>query len=326
MSVAKKTASVKKTKKADAAPAALDPQLLRRVVVEGVTPEVDEGRYPAKRTAGEAVVVEADVFADGHDVLAAVVLWRKAGDSRWREAPMAPLGNDRWRGSFTAAVEYATYEFTVEGWVDRVATWQYGLDKKIAAGQDVSSERLEKKLLPKDRGRSAATRYGRVLTVIAERERARFGAWYEMFPRSAGPDPSRSATFKEAEAMLPYIASMGFDVVYLPPIHPIGPIRPMLPPSSPPAQLPPALTRNRYSPDSTTTLSSLALRAPIPIAGKFASGVPPSVTSAVSGTGSTISAVVFPGIFTSISRSPPTFFHETSMRPRGLSSSSPSST
>jgi starch synthase (maltosyl-transferring) len=222
--LAKKTATVKK-KRVDAAPAtgaALDPQLLKRVVVECVTPEVDEGRYPAKRTAGEDVVVEADVFADGHDVLAAVVLWRKAGDSRWREAPMAPLGNDRWRGSFTASVEYATYEFTVEGWVDRVATWKYGLDKKIAAGQDVSSERLEEKLLPKDRGRSAATRYGRVLTVIAERERARFGAWYEMFPRSAGTDPSRSATFKEAERLLPYIASMGFDVVYLPPVHPIG--------------------------------------------------------------------------------------------------------
>ena len=75
-------------------------------------------------------------------LLAAVVLWRKAGDSRWREAPMAPLGNDRWRGSFTAAVEYATYEFTVEGWVDRVATWQYGLDKKIAAGQDVGDAEL----------------------------------------------------------------------------------------------------------------------------------------------------------------------------------------
>jgi starch synthase (maltosyl-transferring) len=208
----------KKTAKADT----LSPGLLRRVIIEDVTPQIDEGRYPAKRTAGEEVVVEADVFADGHDVLAAVVLWRQRGGTKWRETRMAPLGNDRWRGSFTAAEEFATYEFTVEGWVDRYATWKHGLEKKIAAGQDVSGERLEEALLPKDAGRSAGTRYPRVLTVIVERERARFGAWYEMFPRSAGTDPSRSATFEEAAARLPYIASLGFDVLYLPPIHPIG--------------------------------------------------------------------------------------------------------
>jgi starch synthase (maltosyl-transferring) len=200
----------------------LDPRLAGRVIIEDVTPQVDEGRYPAKRTAGEEVVVEADVFADGHEVLAAVVLWRQRGSAAWRETKMAPLGNDRWRASFTAAVEFSTYEFTVEGWVDRRATWQHGLEAKIAAGQDVASERLEEKLLPRDAGRSAGTRYDRVLTVIVERERARFGAWYEMFPRSAGMDPSRSATFQEAAARLPYIASMGFDVLYLAPIHPIG--------------------------------------------------------------------------------------------------------
>jgi starch synthase (maltosyl-transferring) len=199
-----------------------DPRLAGRVIIEDVTPQVDEGRYPAKRTAGEEVAVEADVFADGHDVLAVMLLWRQRGSTRWRETVMAPLGNDRWRGSFTAAVEFATYEFTVEGWVDRYATWKQGLEKKIAAGQDVASERLEEKLLPKDTGRGAGTRYDRILTVIVERERARFGAWYEMFPRSAGTDPSRSATFQEAAARLPYIASMGFDVLYLPPIHPIG--------------------------------------------------------------------------------------------------------
>ena len=104
------------------------------MIVEAVTPQVDEGRFPAKCTAGEEVVVEADVFADGHDVLAAVLLWRQRGAAKWRETAMAPLGNDRWRASFTAAVEFATYEFTVEGWVDRRATWQHGLDKKIAAG------------------------------------------------------------------------------------------------------------------------------------------------------------------------------------------------
>jgi starch synthase (maltosyl-transferring) len=195
--------------------------MLRRVIVEAVTPQVDEGRRPAKRTVGEDVAVEADVFADGHDVVAAALLWRVRGEAEWQETAMAPLGNDRWAASFICAT-FTDYEFTVEGWIDLRATWQHGLEKKIAAGQDVSSEVIEGTLIPSDAGRSHATRYERVLPVMVERERARFGAWYEMFPRSAGSDPSRSATFGEAEARLPYIASMGFDVLYLPPIHPIG--------------------------------------------------------------------------------------------------------
>ena len=195
--------------------------MLWRVIVEAVTPQVDEGRRAAKRTVGEEVAVEADVFADGHDELAAVVLWRPRGEAAWHETAMAPLGNDRWRASFTCA-QYTDYEFTVEGWIDLRATWQHGIEKKNAAGQDVSNEEIEGTLIPADAGRSRGTRYDRVLPVMVERERARFGAWYEMFPRSAGTDPSRSATFEEAEARLPYIASMGFDVLYLAPIHPIG--------------------------------------------------------------------------------------------------------
>src|SRR3954468_23271160 len=108
----------------------LDAQMLRRVIVEGVTPQVDEGRYPAKRTFGEDVVVEADVYADCHDVVSAVLLWRKQGDAKWREVKMAPLGNDRFRAAFPVAKTFATYEYTVEGWVDRYATWKHGLDKK----------------------------------------------------------------------------------------------------------------------------------------------------------------------------------------------------
>src|SRR5690349_14865409 len=77
------------------------PELLRRVVIENVTPQIDEGRFPAKRTLGEDVVVEADAFADGHDVLAAVMLWRRSGETTWTEVPMAALGNDRWRAAFT---------------------------------------------------------------------------------------------------------------------------------------------------------------------------------------------------------------------------------
>ena len=111
---------------------ALDPSLLRRVIVEGVTPQVDEGRYPAKATTGEDVVVEADVFADGHDVLAAVVLWRQRGAATWRETTMAPLGNDRFRAAFPCA-KLVDYEFTVEGWVDRRETWRQAMAQKSMA-------------------------------------------------------------------------------------------------------------------------------------------------------------------------------------------------
>ncbi len=233
----------------------LDPSLRRRVVVENVYPEVDDGRFPIKRVAGETVVVSADVHADGHDRLAAALLFRRAGETAWREAPMQPLGNDRWSGEF-AVDALGTYEYTVEGWVDRFGTWRDELEKKVAAGQNVSSELLEgaelaaplaaaaailgdasldqprrvaaaldaglERTMEEHGDRSLATRYDRVLQVQVDRERARVGAWYEMFPRSAGTNPSRSATFEEAARLLPYVAGMGFDVLYLPPIHPIG--------------------------------------------------------------------------------------------------------
>jgi starch synthase (maltosyl-transferring) len=199
----------------------LDPLLQRRVVIEHVTPEVDEGRFAVKRTVGEDVAVEADVFADGHDEVAAALLWRRVGGRDWHETRMAALGNDRWRGSFTCA-EHTDYEYTVEGWIDRVATLRNAVEKKEAAGQDASADRDELRLASAEPERRSASRYRRMLRVAVERERARFSAWYEMFPRSAGADPSRSATFDEAAARLPYIASMGFDVLYLPPIHPIG--------------------------------------------------------------------------------------------------------
>jgi starch synthase (maltosyl-transferring) len=250
-----------------------DPRLRQRVVIEHVQPEVDNGRFPIKRTAGEEVVVTADVFADGHDVVAAVLLYRRTGDPQWHEVPMTALGNDGWTARF-GVESLGAYEYTIEGWVDRFATWRLELSKKIGAGQQVDSELLEGAALLRSlpsaipsnpgphaavmgiveqtaavladgnvdsgvretaalstdlaeavaarRDRPDATRYDRVLSVTVERPIARFGAWYEMFPRSATPDPSRSATFDEAAALLPYVQSMGFDVLYLPPIHPIG--------------------------------------------------------------------------------------------------------
>jgi starch synthase (maltosyl-transferring) len=202
-------------------PLELDPLLQRRVVVECVTPEVDEGRFAVKRTVGEEVAVEADVFADGHDAVSAALLWRRTGGDEWHETRMAALGNDRWRASFTCA-EHTDYEYTVEGWIDRVATLRNAVEKKETAGQDAAADREELRHASEEADRRSASQYGRMLRVAVDRERARFSAWYEMFPRSAGEDPSRSATFDEAAARLPEIASMGFDVLYLPPIHPIG--------------------------------------------------------------------------------------------------------
>jgi starch synthase (maltosyl-transferring) len=255
--MAKRVTTPKRQTAPSAPPApALDLSLLRRVVVENVLPQVDCGRFPIKRTIGERVKVTADIHADGHDMLAAALLVRRAGDADWHELPMAFVDNDRWEGTFVVET-LGRYEYTVEGWIDRFASWRHELSKKVGAGQDVASELLEgaalvgtvsperakaladistpaetrvAEALREDLGelmtsrpdRSRATRFERVLTVTVDPERARFSAWYEMFPRSAGPDPSRSATFEEAASMLPYVSAMGFDVLYLPPIHPIG--------------------------------------------------------------------------------------------------------
>jgi starch synthase (maltosyl-transferring) len=237
-----------------------------RVVIEGVSPEIDAGAFPAKATVGFPVEVEADVFVDGHDRLAAVMRWRKVGDCAWTELAMDELVNDRWRAEFLPQ-ELGLYEFTLEAWVDAFASWRHGLEKKVAAGLDVSSELLEGAELVRaaaeracgsdprwlrDRAaeiggasdpsrraqvaladdlqaamqrhpdRSRSTTYSRTPRVDAERERARIGAWYEMFPRSAAAEPGRHGTFADCALRLPYVADMGFDVVYLPPIHPIG--------------------------------------------------------------------------------------------------------
>ncbi len=238
----------------------------RRVIVEGVAPQIDAGRYPIKRCVGEDVVVEADVFADGHDAIAAVLRYKAESEAEWREIEMNALGNDRWRAAFRIE-RLGRYRYTVEGWVDHFRSWQRDFDKKIAAGQDVEIDLLigaelaraaAEKSQTADRAlleewarelagdmapaarierakdavlralmlrypdRSLATRFERELVVWAEPVRARYGAWYELFPRSAGSDGKRHGTLRDVEAQLPRIAEMGFDVLYLPPIHPIG--------------------------------------------------------------------------------------------------------
>ena len=112
-----------------------------RVVIENVRPQIDGGRFPAKRVVGERVTVEADIFADGHDVLSAVLLYRKEGDSPWSEIPMEPLVNDRWRGAFEV-IELGACRYTLQAWPDRFATWRQGLGKKVEAGQDVAIDLL----------------------------------------------------------------------------------------------------------------------------------------------------------------------------------------
>ena len=113
-----------------------------RVVIENVRPEIDAGQFPIKRVVGERIVVEADIFTDGHDEVAAVLCDRsldpgteETGEQiAWRETPMQPLVNDRWRGEFTVD-RVGTAVYTVKAWVDRFFTWHHDLKKRVAAQQ-----------------------------------------------------------------------------------------------------------------------------------------------------------------------------------------------
>ncbi|HZG35440.1 MAG TPA: maltotransferase domain-containing protein, partial [Gaiellaceae bacterium] len=201
-----------------------------RIQIQHVQPQVDCGRYAYKRTLGDRVDVSADIFKDGHDILRAVVRYRRAAARKWQEAPLRPLGNDRWAGSFDVT-ELGRWQFTLEAWVDRYATLLDELDRKLAAEQvDLTGEISEAEALfgrgtladwrasaapLGDRDRYGKTSLEQHLEVDVERERARFGSWYELFPRSWGG-------FAGVERVVPELAELGFDVVYLPPIHPIG--------------------------------------------------------------------------------------------------------
>jgi starch synthase (maltosyl-transferring) len=237
-----------------------------RVVVEHVYPEVDCGRFPVKRVAGELFVVEADVFADAHDELSAQISYRHESASEWQYAPMERIEGDRWRGEFVVS-EIGRYRYTVEGWIEPFASWRRDLIRRIGAQQDLDMEfrigaglietaaamanaedgatlrewadqlrntegretreglAVAKKvadLVRQYSPRRFAGRYEKELSVMVEREKARFSTWYEIFPRSCSPEPGRYGALRDCETWLPYVASMGFDVLYLPPIHPIG--------------------------------------------------------------------------------------------------------
>ena len=246
----------------------------RRVIIEEIQPQVDCGRYPAKRILGDWVNVTAAVFTDGHDQVAGRLLYRHSSEKDFRSTPLIPLTNDLWQASFPVD-QLGDWLFTVEAWVDHFATWFADLKKRIAAqstpdapSQDIplalhtGAIHLELvaqrtpfpnnqlfrnaaadlnhladsgipihaapiaeeivRLVSKNPDLTLASRYPEDLHIWVDRERARYSTWYELFPRSTSPDPSRPGTFADVQALLPTIATMGFDVLYMPPIHPIG--------------------------------------------------------------------------------------------------------
>jgi len=236
-------------------------------VIENLQPLVDGGRYAIKRVAGQDLVVEADIFKDGHDVVAAALKWRVLGENSWHETPMAYIDNDRWRGICTL-YDSAIYEYTVEAWTDTFRGWQREFVAKFEAGAStLTSEALEGAALleaasqrahdPADSvrllqlsqqirtaekaeikavaesgelevlmatypDRSGATQYAPPPRVIVDRPTAHMAAWYEFFPRSAEGRLDRSSTFRDCLPRIDDAKAMGFNVIYFPPIHPIG--------------------------------------------------------------------------------------------------------
>ena len=241
----------------------------RRVIIEGITPSVEEGRFAAKRVAGDVVTVEADIFADGHDLISAVVLHRHEKDKRAAEVRMLPLVNDKWTAQFTVE-NLGFHYFTIEAWIDHFLTWHRDLRKRVDAGvtgKDLevqiqiglemiraaaaragardrrklesfvkeleSDDPLEEKiedlwsedllaLMWRSAERQFVSRHSCELPIEVDRKRAAFSTWYELFPRSTAAKPGQHGTFADVEKQVPRIAKLGFDVLYLPPIHPIG--------------------------------------------------------------------------------------------------------
>jgi starch synthase (maltosyl-transferring) len=238
----------------------------KRVVIEGVKPEVNGGRFAAKRVVGDMVRVEADIFTDGHDAISGVLMFRHQNSNTWSEQSIQFDVNDRWWAEF-AVSEIGRYRYTLEAWVDHFETWRRDLVKRINADQDtpidyvigadhvkgtvaraagadakslqeqetflrsaspVADKRARAasdalgRLMKKYSDRHLATRYERELEIIVDPVLGRFSAWYELFPRSTSRIPGRHGTFADVMARLDSIAELGFDIVYLPPVHPIG--------------------------------------------------------------------------------------------------------
>ncbi|NID14197.1 maltotransferase domain-containing protein [Luteibacter yeojuensis] len=235
-----------------------------RVMIEAVQPTVDGGRFPAKRIVGQAVTVTADIFMDGHDVLAARLRYRALDEKTWRETPMLLVNNDIHTATFTPT-RIGRHEFQVEAWRDPFATYRHEIELKHAAKVPIALELEEGRLLVEKRAAAATGSKAKALRNLAtavaksegderlellladatldlmtatdpreqsslteafplevDRREAGFASWYELFPRSMTGSKAEHGTFRNTIARLPAIRDMGFDVLYFPPIHPIG--------------------------------------------------------------------------------------------------------
>jgi starch synthase (maltosyl-transferring) len=235
-----------------------------RIAIEAVSPTVDGGRFAVKRSAGETVQITADIFSDGHEVLAAELLWRAEDEPEWSRAPMTLRVNDIWEGEFPL-LRVGRHLFAIEVWWSEFDTFRRDLAKKRDAGLDIALEIREGRIILEHFAQNAASadrdvieahlaRLGasqaedaavlladalnlamtradprphatgrdRAYPVEADREAASFSSWYELFPRSITDSPARHGTFRDVIDRLPAVKAMGFDVLYFPPIHPIG--------------------------------------------------------------------------------------------------------
>ncbi len=239
----------------------------KRIVIENVQPEIEEGLFPVKRIPGERLVVTADIFTEGQNALSANLLVRGGQKGRWAEISMQHTVNDSWTADFPVESRDDHY-YTIEAWIDHFKGWIRDFRKKADAGVSTSvdlmtgvllinesallargreKERLEdmaailknNRLDIQKRNRTALgeelqdlmkkypvknrhIRYLRELKVSVDRPGALFSTWYEIFPRSTASGENTHGTFRDLEKMLPYISGMGFDVLYLPPVHPVG--------------------------------------------------------------------------------------------------------
>lgn len=236
-----------------------------RIVIEKISPQIDAGRYNSKNIIGDTVHVEADILIDGHDLIAARLLYKHTSEKVWSENIMYETVNDRWASSFVTT-KIGEYEFKIEAWVDNIASWLHEVEAKVKAHVTLGVELLQgglflqemaikakgdekkviselaKKITQPDTQEEAlrivlshsmhewSDKYPQrenvssspVFKLFTDREKARFSAWYSFFPRSAAREYGAHGTFKDVEQLLPRIKEFGFDVLYLPPVHPIG--------------------------------------------------------------------------------------------------------
>ncbi|MCP3385319.1 DUF3416 domain-containing protein [Bradyrhizobium sp. CCGUVB4N] len=229
-------------------------------LIEDIYPLIDGGRFAVKRIAGDRIEVWADIYRDGDARISAALVWRGEQERDWRRETMTHHGDDRWSGAFTP-VEPGQYVYAIEAWTDEFATWRHGIERKQLCGGDVTLDAIEgaglltkahsarqdaaavivrqcenylgsgdvapllatelSDAMAESQARPDLTRSAN-FPLIVDRDNARFGAWYQMMPRSQSPISGQHGTLRDCIARVPDIAAMGFDVLYFTPIHPIG--------------------------------------------------------------------------------------------------------